>query len=140
MKCINFGKFDKKWLIPVVDGLIALIYNYIAKDNPKYKILCQNPFLFNIYVAFGMILAIIPHLIIKHRSQNVSDTSNKLIIKSKLNITLRVEHHDIFKKRKFAKIRFIFYSTVFDFAQTLLCALFALNNSFNLWNFDIFIL
>ena len=139
MKCINFGKFDKKLLIPVVGGLITLIYNYIAKNNPKYKILCQNPFLFNIYVAFGMILGIIPHLIIKHRSQNVSN-SDKLIIKTKFNIKLKVVEQDIFEKRKFAKIRFIFYSTVFDFAQTLLCALFALNNSFNLWNFDIFIL
>ena len=137
MKCINFGKFDKKLLIPVVGGLISLIYNYIAKDNPKYKILCQNPFLFNIYVAFGMILGIIPHLIIKHRSQNVSNTSNKLIIKTKFNIKLKVVEQDIFEKKKFAKIRFIFYSTVFDFAQSLLSVFFALNNSFNLWNFDL---
>ena len=137
MKCINFGKFDKKLLIPVIGGLITLIYKYIVKNNPKFKMLAQNPFLVNIYVAFGMILAIIPYLIFKHRTKNVSNSSNILRNESKLSIKLRVVDRDIFNKKKFAKIRFIFYSTVFDFAQTLLCALFALNNSFNLWNFDI---
>ena len=137
MKCINFGKFDKKLLIPVVGGLITLIYKYIVKNNPKFKMLAQNPFLVNIYVAFGMILAIIPYLIFKHRTKNVSNSSNILRNESKLSIKLRVVDRDIFNKKKFAKIRFIFYSTVFDFAQSLLYSLFALNNSFNLWNFDI---
>ena len=138
MKCINFGKFDKKLLIPVVGGLIVLCYKYIVKYNPKYKILTENPFLYNIYVAIGMILAFIPYVIIKCRSKNSSDSSNKAIHKSKLAIKLRVdEHDDIFKKKKFARIRFIFYSTILDFAQTLLYTFFTLNNSFNLWNFDI---
>ena len=137
MKCINFGKFDKKLLIPVIGGLITLIYKYIVKNNPKFKMLAQNPFLVNIYVAFGMILAIIPYLIFKHRTKNVSNSSNILRNESKLSIKLRVVDRDIFNKKKFAKIRFIFYSTVFDFAQSLLYSLFALNNSFNLWNFDI---
>ena len=136
MKCINFGKFDKKLLIPVVGGLIVLCYKYIVKYNPKYGILTENPFLWNIYVAFGMILAFIPYLIIKCRTKNSSDSSNKSINRSKLLIKLRVDD-DIFKKKKFARIRFIFYSTIFDFAQTLLYTFFALNNSFNLWNFDI---
>ena len=132
MKCINFGKFDKKLLIPVIGGLITLIYKYIVKNNPKFKMLAQNPFLVNIYVAFGMILAIIPYLIFKHRTKNVSNSSNILRNESKLSIKLRVVDRDIFNKKKFAKIRFIFYSTVFDFAQSLLYSLFALNNSFNL--------
>ena len=38
MKCITFGKIDKKLLIPVVGGLIILIYKYTVKYNPKYKI------------------------------------------------------------------------------------------------------
>ena len=127
MKCINFGKLDKKLLIPVVGGLIRLCYKYIVKSNPKYKILTQNPFLFNIYVAFGMILALIPYVIIKCRSKNSSDSSNKAIHKSKLAIKLRVdEHDDIFKKKKFARIRFIFYSTVFDFSQSFYYILFLL--------------
>ena len=137
MKCINFGKFDKKLLIPVIGGLITLIYKYIVKNNPKYKILTQNPFLVSIYVAFGMILAIIPHLILKNRSKKDSNNQRKLIEHSKLNIELIVDDYDIFDRTKFAKFRFIFYSTVFDFAQSLLYSLFALNNSFNLWNFDI---
>ena len=137
MKCINFGKFDKKLLIPVVGGLIVLCYKYIVKYNPKYGILTENPFLYNIYVAIGMILAFIPYVIIKCRSKNSSDSSNKAINKAKLDNKLLFDDQDIFKKKKFARIRFIFYSTIFDFAQTLLYTFFALNNSFNLWNFDI---
>ena len=137
MKCITFGKIDKKLLIPVIGGLVTLIYKYIVKYNPKYKIATQNPFLLDIYAAFSMILAIIPHLILKNRSKKDSNNQRKLIEHSKLNIELIVDDYDIFDRTKFAKFRFIFYSTVFDFAQSLLYSLFALNNSFNLWNFDI---
>ena len=136
MKCINFGKFDKKLLIPVVGGLIRLGYKYIVKSNSKYKILTENPFLYNIYANIGMILAFIPYLIIKCRTKNSSDSSNKSINRSKLLIKLRVDEN-IFKKKKCSRIRFIFYSTIFDFSQCLLYSYFALNNSFNLWNFDI---
>ena len=84
MKCISFGKFDKKLLIPIVAGLIRLGYKYILKSNPKYEILSQNPFLYNIYINTGMILAFIPYLIIKYRIKNSSDNSKKLINLSKL--------------------------------------------------------
>ena len=107
MKCINFGYFDKKLLIPVVGGLIRLGYKYIVKSNSKYKILTENPFLHTIYVNIGMILAFIPYLILKCRSKNSSNSSNKSINQSKLLIKLRVDD-DIFKKKKFARIRFIF--------------------------------
>ena len=137
MKCITFGKIDKKLLIPVFGGIITLSYKYIVKHNPKYQIATQNPFLLNIYVALGMILAIIPHLILKHRSKSSLNISNTPKEQSKLNIKLLVIDGDIFERRKCAKYRFILYSTIFDFSQTLLYTLFALNNSFNLWNFDI---
>ena len=137
MKYITFGKIDKKLLIPVVGGLITLSYKYIVKPNPKYNIATQNPFLWNIYVALGMILAIIPHLILKHRSKSSLNISKPPKEQSKLNIELIVEDYDVFERRKCAKYRFILYSTIFDFSQTLLFTLFALNNSFNLWNFDI---
>ena len=116
MKCINFGKIDQKLLIPVVGGLIRLGYKYIVKSNSKYQILTQNPFLHTIYVNIGMILAFIPYLIIKCRSKNSYNSSKKKITQSKLNIKLRVEDHDILKKKKFVKIRFIFYSAILDFA------------------------
>ena len=140
MKCITFGKIDKKLLIPVFGGIITLSYKYIVKHNPKYQIATQNPFLLNIYVALGMILAIIPHLILKHRSKSSLNISNTPKEQSKLNIKLLVIDGDIFERRKCAKYRFILYSTIFDFSQTLLYTLFALNNSFNLWNFDIIFL
>ena len=117
MKCISFGKMDKKLLILFFSSIIILIYKYIVKNNPKFKTLAQNPFLMSIYVALGMILAIIPHLILKHRSKNVSNNEGKLIQQSKLNIELIVDDYDIFDRTNFAKFRFIFYSTVFDFSH-----------------------
>ena len=137
MKCINFGQINKKLLIPVISGVITLIYRYIIKYNPKYKIATQNPFLLNAYVAFGMILAIIPYLILKQRSKQSFINSEELQDKSKLEINLLYNKDDIFKKTKFAKYRFIVYSTVFDFTQTLLSTLYCSFCVYNLWIFDI---
>ena len=139
MKCITFGKIDKKLLIPLIGGLITLSFKSTAKYNPKYKIATQNHFLYSMYVSISMILAIIPHLILKQRSKSSLNSSDTPKEQSKLNIKFIVDK-DIFVRKKSAKFRFIFYSTVFDFSQTLLYTLFALNNSFNLWNFDIIFL
>ena len=103
MKCISFGNFDKKLLIPFVSGLIRLGYKYILKSNSKYQILIQNPFLYNIYVNIGMILAFIPYLIIKCRIRNSSDNSKKLINLSKLLNKARVDDHDLLKKKNLQK-------------------------------------
>ena len=84
-----------------------------------------------------MILVIFPNFILKHRSKSSLNISDISIKTSKLNIELIVDDDNIIERKKFAKFRFIFYSTIVDFSQTLLTTLFALNNSFNLWNFDI---
>ena len=84
-----------------------------------------------------MILVIFPNFILKHRSKSSLNISDISIKTSKLNIELIVDDDNILERKKFTKFRFIFYSTIFDFSQTLLTTLFALNNSFNLWNFDI---
>ena len=76
-------------------------------------------------------------VILKHRSKSSLNSSDIPIKQSKLNIKLIVDDDNIIERKKFAKFRFIFYSTIVDFSQTLLTTLFALNNSFNLWNFDI---
>ena len=99
MKWINFGKLDKKLLIPVIGGLISLCYKYIVKYNSKYEILTQNPFLHSIYVNIGMILAFIPYLILKYRSNNSSDISNELINQQQLDNELSADNQDIFKKK-----------------------------------------
>ena len=84
-----------------------------------------------------MILVIFPNFILKHRSKSSLNISDISIKTSKLNIELIVDDDNIIERKKFAKFRFIFYSTIVDFSQTLLTTLFSLNNSFNLWNFDI---
>ena len=70
MKFIKCGKFDKKFLIPIVGGIIRLIIKFFEKNNPKYEILLQNPFLISIYTTIGMILAFIPYLILKYKSKS----------------------------------------------------------------------
>jgi len=139
MKFLTFGKIDKKLLIAVVGGLTTLTFKYTVKYNPKFQIIIQNHFLWNIYVSFAMFLAIIPHLILKHRSKSSLNSLGTPKEKSKLKIELIVDD-DIFERRKCAKFRFILYSTIFDFTQTLLYTFFGINNSFNLWNFDIIFL
>jgi hypothetical protein len=48
MKLINFGKVDKKFLIPIFGGITIFTYKYIYSLLPKNKILSKNPFIVNI--------------------------------------------------------------------------------------------
>ena len=59
MKFINLGSIDIKFLIPVFGGIIYLINNIFINYNPKIEIIVENPFLFNMYIYFGLIFAII---------------------------------------------------------------------------------
>ena len=136
MKFISIGTIDIKFLIPVVGGLVGLIYRIFIVKSPKLGIIKQNPFLRSMYVTFGMILALIPLLIIKYKSKVGNDGQ---IIKSEYLKQLK-DSKDAIKKTKCKKFRFILYSTIFDFLQTLLAILFILNIVYNLWIFDIIIM
>ena len=94
MKCVAFGKINKKLLIPVLGGIITLIYVSTRQKISKYKVLTKNPFLLNIYVSIGMILAFIPHLILKKEIQRPDSNSSTLRNESKLDI------HLIYKRGK----------------------------------------
>ena len=87
MKCINFGKVDRKFLIPIFGGIAMLIYQYIFEFFPKNEIISQNPFLLNIYFSIGMIFALIPYLIFKNRVKNENISYNHSNIK-KMNQNL----------------------------------------------------
>ena len=134
MKFISIGTIDIKFLIPVVGGLVGLIYRIFIVKSPKLGIIKQNPFLRSMYVTFGMILALIPLLIIKYKSKVGNDGQ---IIKSEYLKQLK-DSKDAIKKTKCKKFRFILYSTIFDFLQTLLISL--VYFVYNLWIFDIIIM
>ena len=72
MKFIKFLKINKKFLIPVIGGVIVLVYRIFINKIPKYDIIEKNPFLINIYISLGMFFAFILNLILKHRIKTTS--------------------------------------------------------------------
>ena len=132
MKFISLGIIDKKFWIPVLGGIINLLYTIFIRYSPKYRIIYQNPLLVTIYTSLGMILSFIPFVIIKRKSK----AANTKLFKSEYFMKLK-DSKDAIKKTKFKKFRFIFYSTSFDFLETLLVTVFIKYSVYNLWIFDI---
>ena len=139
MKYINFGKVDKRYLIPIFDGIIMLFYYYFLENFPKCEIISQNPFIVNIYFSIGIIFAFIPHLILKYRIKK--STNNNMIkanTSSKLNIDLIYE--DISENFSSKKFRYLLLSSVGSFLQILLFNLFSNLCVYNMWFFDIILI
>ena len=136
MKIISLGRINIKFLIPILGGIIRLIYKYIIVLNDKYEALTINPFLLSIYTYIGMILAFIPYLIRNYRSKKSYINPDIFPNESKLNIKL-IFHNDIFKKTRFNKYKYIVIASIFDFISTLLSYVFCMNVVYNLWIFDI---
>ena len=134
MRIITFGKINKKFLIPIIGGVLSLIYRFIANCNPKYKTASTNPFIMSIYTALGMILSFIPYLIVKYRSKK----TNLNIIENKTKLNQVFTHHYIFNNKSLvAKYKLIILSAVFDFIETSLVLVFCTKCIYNLWIFDI---
>ena len=135
MKFISFGKINIKFLIPIIGGVVRLIYAFLINLNPKYGAAIENPFILSIYTNIGMIFAFIPYLILKYRSKRANIIPKELKYKSKLNIKLI--HNNIFEETRCNKYKFIALSTIFDFFEIIINYLFCMNCAYNLWIFDI---
>ena len=118
MKFISLGTIDIKILIPVFGAITTIIYGVFIRYNPKLEILLLNPFLQTIYVTLGMILAFIPFLIMKYKSKRDNKIYNEQLIKSEYYRKIK-DRKNAIKKTKFKKYRFIFYSTLIVFFQSL---------------------
>ena len=140
MKLISFGKVNKKFLIPLLGGIIALILKYLIILMPKIEMMAENPFILNIYAEIGMILSFIPFIILKYRSKASKIKSNDKRNKSKLGIELIFDDDNIIAKKKCNKYKYILISTLFDLVQSLLTSLFCPNFIYNLWILDIMIM
>ena len=138
MKFISFGKINKKFLIPLIGGIVTLLFKIPINLNPKIDNISQNPLILQIYISIGMALAFIPNIILINRSKKKNINSKELQNKSKLNIDLIV-NDDIFKRTKYNKFKLIAISSIFDFLQTLSLVFFCLNCVYNLWIFYIYI-
>ena len=138
MKCVAFGKINKKLLIPVLGGIITLIHVSTRQNMPKYKVLKKNPFLLNVYVSIGMILAFIPHLILKKEIQRPDSNSSTLRNESKLDIHLIYNRGK--KKINVKKYLLILLSEIFDFTQGSLFSFFSFNCIYQFWTFDILLM
>ena len=133
MRIITFGKINMKFLIPIIGGIIRLIYRFLVNINSKYEIILKNPFILSIYTSMGMVFAFIPYIILKYRSKKIN--SNIHENKSKLNIEL--VHYNIFKKTRLKKYKLILASSICDFSETLIIYTFCMKCIYNLWMFDI---
>ena len=141
MKYVKFGKVNKKLLIPVLGGIILLIYVSTIRRIPKYDAASNNPFVVNLYVSLGMILVFIPYIILKHKtkeSNNPIITLEHLITESKLSILLI--HQKAPKSLNSKKYLLILCSEVFDFSQIVLTSFFSINCIYNFRNFDILLM
>ena len=136
MKFIKFGTINKKFLIPIFGGIVMLVYELIIIKIPKFDIIAKNPFIMNIYVSLGMIFAVIPFIILKHRSKSSPNTETQ--IESKLKIELI--YNELFLDNSSLKIKLILASTIFDFFQVLLFSVFCGECVYNLWIFDIILM
>ena len=133
MGFIKLGKIDKKFLIPVLGGVLMLVYRFLIGLNPKYEITGKNPFIFNIYASFGMIFAFIPYLILKHKNKPSSNSETQ--IESKLDSDFN--RTEKLLDNRYLKLKLIIYSTIFDFSQSLLSTLICYYCIYNIWIFDI---
>ena len=129
MNYISFGKINKKFFIPIIGGVVRLIYAFLIILNPKYGAALENPFILSIYTNIGMICAFIPYLILKYRSKRSNIISKDLKYKSKLNLELI--HNDIFEETRCNKYKFIALSTIFDFFEIVITYLFCMNCAYN---------
>ena len=100
MRIITFGKIDKRFLIPVIGGIIKLIYRFLLNINPKYEILLNNPFILSVYTNIGMVLAFIPYIILKYRSKKI----NLNISENKPKLNIEFVRDDVLKKNSNKKI------------------------------------
>ena len=123
MKFISLGTIDRQFLIPVVGGIIRLIYLIFINYSPKIGIINQNPFIECIYITIAMSLTFIPFLIIKQKSKATMKTHNEQITNSFLYRKL-IDNKNVFKKTIFKKYKFIAFSSVFDTLDILLTILF----------------
>lgn len=140
MSIINYGKINRKLMIPIFGGIIRLLYRYIIDLNPKYEALTNNPFLMSIYTAIGMTFAFIPFLILKKRIRKIDKNSENrltLIKIEKSKSFIKYEYYDINKKTKNHKYKLIFFSTIFDFLETLLTYCFCKKFIYNFWIFRV---
>ena len=137
MTIITIGKVNRKILIPILGGIINIFFLYLLSKNPKLKVGLDNPFLISIYSTFGMILSFIPYLIVKNRTKQNKNSENSSLTTQKLKSPIKLEHYDIYKRKKWDKYKLILIAAIFYNIETLLYYIVAVKCVYNLWIFDI---
>ena len=85
-----------------------------------------------------MILSFIPYLIVKSRTKKKKSKDDMNLLQTKESrLTLKLEHYDIYEKKKWSKYKLIFASSFFDSLQIITMNVFYRNYLYNLWIFDI---
>ena len=137
MKFIILGSIDRRlWLILVggIGKLIAELILYFYRDDIKINI---HPFISGINASMGMILAIIPHIYLKHKSKNDLNKIDEAILFK--NSMYNIHKKSILSKRQLTII-IIFLCCILDYIQKILTFLYSQYIINNLWIFDIIFL
>lgn len=137
MKIITLGKLDKKFLIPILGGIFRMIFKFLLSLNKKSKIAAKNPFILSIYMSLGMILAFIPYLIIKRRTNKINKEFINLNENPHAQFSMIYALDNKLEIMKIRKYKLIFISVVLDFSVTVLALVFGLNCPYNFWAFEI---
>ena len=137
MRLIILGSIDRRlWLILVggIGKLIAELILYFYRDDIKINI---HPFISGINASMGMILAIIPHIYLKHKSKNDLNKIDEVILFK--NSMYNNHKKSILSKRQLSII-IIILCCILDYIQKILTFLYSQYIINNLWIFDIIFL
>ena len=140
MKIITLGKLDKKFLIPILGGIFRMIFKFLLSLNKKSKIAAKNPFILSIYMSLGMILAFIPYLIIKRRTNKINKEFINLNENPHAQFSMIYALDNKLEIMKIRKYKLIFISVVLDFSSIVLVLVFGSSCPYNFWAFEIILI
>ena len=137
MKYIGFGDVNKKLLYILLGGIGKLIAELILYFYGKDVKMTKHCFILGINAGMGMLLAFIPHVIVKVKSK-------KTKVKEEEKILLVNDFFPEEKKSKCSKtlkkLFIIFLCCLFDYIQKILTFWYSQYIINNLWIFDIIFL
>ena len=140
--CISFGAVSNKILIPLLGGIVNVIFKVIAD---KYKpIIINHPIMLSICSSLGMTLSFIPYLITIKRAKTEKQKKIEALESSQSKninpLKINYEYNDLYMEITYDKYKYIFLAAFMDFFETLLTFFFNQLINLNLWIIEIILI
>ena len=133
---ISIGKVDRYILLPIIGGLIRLVFRFILYiDNQS---LSKHPLIISIFSSLGMTLSIILLIIHKKRIKNNKKKFEKE--NKKRTGFIELEYNDQLEDIIYDKNKYFLFSSALDIIQTILSVTILIDVKQNMWIFDILII